>query len=568
MVDADLRARARARRRRSSAAIAATARDAAARQPRGRPLPDARAREGGPRAGGRRGRARARATSSSRRRTTRSALYAAWLRVWFELDDARRATNGANLAGAAGGRSCAWPRWWRARTAPSKLVEKLEPRVSRPLHARSTKSNRARGMRPADERDDDTIAPPPPHPGLKYRRIVLKLSGEALCGARRRLRHRRQRHSRHGGRARRGARARACRSASSSAAATSSAASRAPARGWTARRATTWACSRRSSTRSRCKTRSRRPASPTRVMTAIEIRQVAEPYIRRRAIRHLEKGRIVIFAAGTGQPVLLDRHRGGAPRDGDPRRLPLQGHEGRGHLRARPGAASPTRQMYPTHDVRSLPRRSHRRHGLDRGHALPRQRHAASASSRWRRAATSSASSSASRSARSSRASRGRRTGSLGDVAEARSAPPENTCRAGPRMVARPSSSMVTSRRPPGRSHARRGLPRAARPFAQATAAVAHAPVPHASVTPTPRSHTTSSMPSPAARARTRRSCRAGSRGWVAMRGPRRSTSPRANAPKRTACGLPASASASDDGARRRRRRRGRRGRARRPCRR
>ena len=40
----------------------------------------------------------------------------------------------------------------------------------------------------------------------------------------------------------------------------------------------------------------------TRVQTAIEIAQVAEPYIRRRAIRHLEKGRLVIFAAGTGNP--------------------------------------------------------------------------------------------------------------------------------------------------------------------------------------------------------------------------------------------------------------------------
>jgi len=40
----------------------------------------------------------------------------------------------------------------------------------------------------------------------------------------------------------------------------------------------------------------------TRLMTAIEMRQVAEPFIRRRAIRHLEKGRIVIFAAGTGHP--------------------------------------------------------------------------------------------------------------------------------------------------------------------------------------------------------------------------------------------------------------------------
>jgi uridylate kinase len=41
---------------------------------------------------------------------------------------------------------------------------------------------------------------------------------------------------------------------------------------------------------------------PTRVMTAIEMHQVAEPYIRRRAIRHLEKGRIVVFAAGTSNP--------------------------------------------------------------------------------------------------------------------------------------------------------------------------------------------------------------------------------------------------------------------------
>src|SRR5690606_9808853 len=40
----------------------------------------------------------------------------------------------------------------------------------------------------------------------------------------------------------------------------------------------------------------------TRVLTAIEMRQVAEPYIRRRAIRHLEKGRVVIFASGTGNP--------------------------------------------------------------------------------------------------------------------------------------------------------------------------------------------------------------------------------------------------------------------------
>lgn len=41
---------------------------------------------------------------------------------------------------------------------------------------------------------------------------------------------------------------------------------------------------------------------PTRVQTSIEMRQIAEPYIRRKAIRHLEKGRVVIFAGGTGSP--------------------------------------------------------------------------------------------------------------------------------------------------------------------------------------------------------------------------------------------------------------------------
>lgn len=45
-----------------------------------------------------------------------------------------------------------------------------------------------------------------------------------------------------------------------------------------------------------------RLGAPTRMMTAIEIKSVAEPYIRRKALRHLSKGRIVIFTAGTGNP--------------------------------------------------------------------------------------------------------------------------------------------------------------------------------------------------------------------------------------------------------------------------
>lgn len=47
-----------------------------------------------------------------------------------------------------------------------------------------------------------------------------------------------------------------------------------------------------------------REGMPTRVQSAIEVHQVAEPYIRRRAVRHLEKSRVVIFAAGTGNPYM------------------------------------------------------------------------------------------------------------------------------------------------------------------------------------------------------------------------------------------------------------------------
>ena len=77
---------------------------------------------------------------------------------------------------------------------------------------------------------------------------------------------------------------------------------------------------------------------PTRVQTAIEMRQIAEPFILRRAIRHLEKGRVVIFAAGTGNPffttdtaaalraleigaeaILMAKHGVNGVYDGDPR---------------------------------------------------------------------------------------------------------------------------------------------------------------------------------------------------------------------------------------------------------
>ncbi len=78
----------------------------------------------------------------------------------------------------------------------------------------------------------------------------------------------------------------------------------------------------------------------TRVLSALEVKEVAEPYIRRRAIRHLEKGRVVIFAAGTGNPffttdtaaalraleigadaILMAKHGIKGVYDGDPRRV-------------------------------------------------------------------------------------------------------------------------------------------------------------------------------------------------------------------------------------------------------
>src|SRR5437016_3420928 len=84
-----------------------------------------------------------------------------------------------------------------------------------------------------------------------------------------------------------------------------------------------------------------RNGADTRVLSAIDVREVAEPYIRRRAVRHLEKGRIVIFAAGTGNPyfttdtaaalraleigaeaIMMAKHGVDGVLDGDPRENP------------------------------------------------------------------------------------------------------------------------------------------------------------------------------------------------------------------------------------------------------
>ena len=73
----------------------------------------------------------------------------------------------------------------------------------------------------------------------------------------------------------------------------------------------------------------------TRVLSAIEMRAVAEPFIRRRAIRHLEKGRARDLRGRHRQSLLHHRHRRRAARDGDPRRRDHEGDQGGRHLHRR-----------------------------------------------------------------------------------------------------------------------------------------------------------------------------------------------------------------------------------------
>ena len=146
----------------------------------------------------------------------------------------------------------------------------------------------------------DTIAPPPRDPKLRYKRIILKLSGEALCGSQgfgiepAVLRTTAEELADvyaagvqvgivvGGGnifRGLKGASAGMDRAQSD----------------YMGMLATVMNSLALQDALEKCEV-------PTRVQTALEIRSIAEPYIRRRAIRHFEKGRFVIFAAGTGNP--------------------------------------------------------------------------------------------------------------------------------------------------------------------------------------------------------------------------------------------------------------------------
>ena len=80
----------------------------------------------------------------------------------------------------------------------------------------------------------------------------------------------------------------------------------------------------------------RRAGVESRVQSALRIDQVAEPYIRGRALRHLEERKVVIFAAGTGNPFFTTDTAAALRGRGDGRRHRAQGHQGRRRLHGRP----------------------------------------------------------------------------------------------------------------------------------------------------------------------------------------------------------------------------------------
>ena len=78
----------------------------------------------------------------------------------------------------------------------------------------------------------------------------------------------------------------------------------------------------------------------TRLQSAIKMEQIAEPYIRRRAMRHLEKGRVVIFGAGTGNPLFYHGYSRFIKGHRDQCRCNIKRNKGRWYLYSRPGKRS------------------------------------------------------------------------------------------------------------------------------------------------------------------------------------------------------------------------------------
>ena len=173
----------------------------------------------------------------------------------------------------------------------------------------------------------------------KYRRILLKVSGEMLAGEQgygiQPSDSRRPR-----GRNRRRRRDWTSKSPSSSAAAISSAALP-PARSGMERASADYMGMLATVLNALALQNAlERKGVMTRVQSAIEMRQLAEGYIRRRAIRHLEKKRVVIFAGGTGNPYFSTDTAAVAPGHGNRRAGHHERHQGRRHLRRRSGQKS------------------------------------------------------------------------------------------------------------------------------------------------------------------------------------------------------------------------------------
>ena len=182
-----------------------------------------------------------------------------------------------------------------------------------------------------------------------YRRVLLKLSGEALMGEQA-VRHRPGRHDADRHATSREIQQLGVRPPSSSAAATSSAASRRARAGWTAPPADYMGMlATVINALALQDALEQQGVVDARASRAIEMRAVAEPFIRRRAIRHLEKGRVVDLRRRHRQSLLHHRHRRGAARDGDEGRRHPQGHEGRRHLHRRPDDRPDGDQRYDTH---------------------------------------------------------------------------------------------------------------------------------------------------------------------------------------------------------------------------
>ena len=114
----------------------------------------------------------------------------------------------------------------------------------------------------------------------------------------------------------------------------------------------------------------------TRVQSAIQVTEVAEPYIRRRAMRHLEKGRVVIFAAGTGNPFFTTDTAAALRAAGDPRRDHPDGQERRRGVYTADPAMDPDAKFIPEITHIEAIERAAAGDGLDGAGAVHGQRHA------------------------------------------------------------------------------------------------------------------------------------------------------------------------------------------------